>query len=70
MEVEIRKAASVKEIRTAVGDIINRFKHVLPTSTNSRILLKPNLNANMNALTGNTTDLRLIAAVILYKSLP
>ncbi len=66
MEVEIRKAASVKEIRTAVGDIINRFKHVLPTSTNSRILLKPNLNANMNALTGNTTDLRLIAAVIIF----
>jgi uncharacterized protein (DUF362 family) len=28
------------------------------------ILLKPNLNSNMNALTGNTTDLRLVAAVI------
>jgi len=66
MEVEIRKAASVQEIHTGVEDIFNRFTHVLPASTDARILLKPNLNANMNALTGNTTDLRLIAAVITH----
>jgi len=66
MKVEIRKAASVQEVYSGVEDIFNRFRHVLPASTDARILLKPNLNANMNALTGNTTDLRLIAAVITH----
>ncbi len=39
---------------------------IWPKDTESRILVKPNLNANMNALTGNTTDLRLLAALIEY----
>ncbi len=66
MQVEIRKAASVQEVHAGVEAIFNRFRQVLPASTDARILLKPNLNANMNALTGNTTDLRLIAAVITH----
>lgn len=66
MKVEIRKAASVQEVYAGVEDILNRYRHLLPVSADAGILLKPNLNANMNALTGNTTDLRLIAAVITY----
>ncbi len=66
MCVEIRKALSVQEINDAVLNIFGKFVHVLPTSKDARILLKPNLNANMNALTGNTTDLRLIAAVLRF----
>ncbi len=66
MKVAIKKAASRKEIFAGVEDIFNSFQHVLPTSSDARILLKPNLNANMNALTGNTTDLRLMAAVITH----
>lgn len=36
----------------------------LPKSKNSLILLKPNLNNDLIALTGNSTDLRIIVAVI------
>ncbi|WP_211232793.1 DUF362 domain-containing protein [Desulfatirhabdium butyrativorans] len=66
MNVEIRKANSLREIQTGVGEIFGCFYNVLPDSKDARILLKPNLNANMNALTGNTTDLRLIAAILMY----
>jgi uncharacterized protein (DUF362 family)/ferredoxin len=64
MKVAIQKAASLKDIYAGVEHIFDCFREILPTSPDARILLKPNLNANMNALTGNTTDLRLIAAVI------
>jgi uncharacterized protein (DUF362 family)/ferredoxin len=66
MKVEIKKAKSYREIIIGAADIFTCFQQVLPTCPDARILLKPNLNANMNALTGNTTDLRLIAAVIAY----
>jgi uncharacterized protein (DUF362 family)/ferredoxin len=65
MNVEIRKANSLREIQTGIQDIFHCFEGMLPTSRDARILLKPNLNANMNALTGNTTDLRLIAAILI-----
>ncbi len=42
------------------------FSHALPTDLDAPVVLKPNLNANMNALTGNTTDLRLLAAVVAF----
>lgn len=52
-------------------DVYDQLKTVLfsppyspPPGRQSRILLKPNCNANMNALTGNTTDLRIISGLI------
>jgi uncharacterized protein (DUF362 family)/ferredoxin len=42
------------------------FKYLLPSDKAARILIKPNLNSNMNALTGNTTDLRILSALISY----
>lgn len=42
------------------------FSHLLPADKGARILIKPNLNSNMNALTGNTTDLRLLSALLFY----
>lgn len=66
MRVVIQKAASLRDIHISVEQIFDGFRQILPTSPDARILLKPNLNANMNALTGNTTDLRLIAAVIAF----
>lgn len=64
MKFEIFKANSMPQIREMLNRIFNSFFGTLPKSTDSKILLKPNFNANMNALTGNTTDLRLIAATI------
>jgi len=58
-------AESTAEIRSAVWSILGeKYRDLLPADRGSRILLKPNLNSYMNALTGNTTDLRILAAVI------
>ncbi len=61
----LQRAQSYTALRQAVAAVLERFSGVLPKDPRARILLKPNLNANMIALTGNTTDLRLLAAVIL-----
>ncbi|MFQ5442506.1 MAG: DUF362 domain-containing protein [Thermodesulfobacteriota bacterium] len=60
----IKKTAGIKEIKERVSEVFDTFKEALPTSKKASILLKPNLNANMNALTGNTTDLRILAGAI------
>ncbi len=55
-----------KQIREKIFSTLDNYKEIFPASKEARILIKPNLNANMNALTGNTTDLRLLASVIMY----
>ncbi|MBI4709562.1 MAG: DUF362 domain-containing protein [Nitrospirae bacterium] len=60
------KVNSFPNIKNSVKGIIGHYSSLLPSDKNARILLKPNLNANMNALTGNTTDLRIISALIEY----
>ncbi len=62
--LDIIKANSTKEIKKRLFLTLENYKEILPASTIVSILIKPNLNANMNALTGNTTDLRLLVAVI------
>ncbi len=64
MQLYINKADGLKEIRQRVSEVFNLYIGILPKSKDASIFLKPNLNANMNALTGNTTDLRLLAAII------
>ena len=64
MKTVIKKALGLEEIKQHVGEIFKEYEEILPISKKSLIFIKPNLNANMNALTGNTTDLRLLAAVI------
>ncbi len=64
--IEVVGAASTRELRDRLPELLAPFADVFPKDRAARVLLKPNLNANMNALTGNTTDLRLLAAVVLY----
>ncbi len=64
MAVSLYKATGLAGIKSAVEDLFGNYSYLLPSNKGSQILLKPNLNANMNALTGNTTDLRLLAATI------
>lgn len=64
MKPEIFKATGMTQIREITYKIFDSFKGIIPQSADTKIFLKPNFNANMNALTGNTTDLRLIAATI------
>ncbi len=59
------KAKTVKELKTGIKETLGtKYKKVFPNDKHAPILIKPNLNSNMNALTGNTTDLRVVAAVI------
>ncbi len=58
--------SSFQEIKTGLYSALSAFEHLFPEDKGAAILLKPNLNSNMNALTGNTTDLRVLAATICY----
>ena len=62
--LDIIKASSTREIKEKLFATLDTYRDIFPASKRSKILIKPNLNANMNALTGNTTDLRLLAAAI------
>jgi uncharacterized protein (DUF362 family)/NAD-dependent dihydropyrimidine dehydrogenase PreA subunit len=64
MQLTIKKATKFKEIKEKIREIFNEYGRLLPSNMGVSILLKPNLNANMNALTGNTTDLRILSSVI------
>ena len=59
--VDVEKPSLVS---SRVKKALERWAGMLPEDQSARILLKPNFNSNFNALTGNTTDMRLLAAVI------
>jgi len=63
---DILSCRTFKEIRETLAAALENYRDLLPSAKNGLILLKPNLNANMNAFTGNTTDLRILSAVILF----
>lgn len=65
-KVSIYKCESVHEVEKIIGKDLSSRNDIFPDTKDARILLKPNLNSNMNALTGNTTDLRIIVAVLKF----
>jgi uncharacterized protein (DUF362 family)/NAD-dependent dihydropyrimidine dehydrogenase PreA subunit len=65
-KLDIIKSDTIKDMKESIPAILEGYGHLFPDSKEAKILLKPNLNANMNALTGNTTDLRLLAVVMEY----
>ena len=64
--LDMMKCYSLEEIKEGLFSALEDYGDLFPSSKDAKILLKPNLNSNMNALTGNTTDLRLLSAVIQY----
>ena len=54
----------MSEIEESIDNILSYFSYLLPVKKTASIFLKPNLNNDMIALTGGTTDLRIIVAVI------
>ena len=61
------EASEARQIKEKLKDTLSlKYSDIFPQDKSVLVLLKPNLNANMNALTGNTTDLRVTAAVIEY----
>lgn len=64
--LDIIRCDSLKGIKESLSSVFVKYGSLLPKSEDTKILIKPNLNSNMNALTGNTTDLRLLASVVQY----
>lgn len=63
-ELHISKNRDPYTVRRNLTAFLEDNSTLLPKSTQAKVLLKPNFNSNMNALTGNTTDLRIIACLI------
>lgn len=62
--VDLYTCEGVKEIHAAIETIIGSYEQELPQDKHAHILLKPNLNNDLIALTGCTTDLRIITGVL------
>jgi uncharacterized protein (DUF362 family)/ferredoxin len=63
-EIKTYRATTNAEITAAIEGILASYEYVLPKERTGSIVIKPNLNSNMNALTGNTTDLRILASLV------
>ena len=65
-KLDIIRCRSFEEIGRKLTPVLEAYGDLFPSNKTDLILLKPNLNSNMNALTGNTTDLRLLSTVIRF----
>ncbi|MEC8382733.1 MAG: DUF362 domain-containing protein [Myxococcota bacterium] len=52
------------EINDQLHRLLNLIKEELPTEPSARIVIKPNLNNDLNGLTGNSVDLRVLDAIV------
>lgn len=64
LQVHITKNQNLHSLKRNLDAFLEENSTLLPKSGQARVLLKPNFNSNMNALTGNTTDLRIISCLI------
>ena len=62
--VEVCEAWTTAEIRAEIEAGLARWEHRLPMSRDARVVIKPNLNNDLSALTGNCADLRVLEALI------
>lgn len=62
--LSVLRCHGIEQIRQKLGQELEKYYAMFPRSKDATILLKPNLNSYMNALTGNTTDLRILVVVI------
>jgi len=60
---ELCRAWTAAEVRRGVDELLDRFADGLP-EPGAKILIKPNLNNDLVALVGNSTDLRVLAALM------
>jgi uncharacterized protein (DUF362 family)/ferredoxin len=64
LSLDIHEASTFKEACSVIAEGLAARQRTLPSDKAARIVLKPNLNSFMNGLTGNTTDLRVISALL------
>ena len=63
-EVSIFYCRSILDVKLALRKIFETHEESFPEKKDGSIVLKPNFNSDMCGLTGNTTDLRIIVAII------
>ncbi len=62
--VSVRPAWTRAEIFATVEALLGEWESTLPADKNARVVIKPNLNNDLVALTGNCADLRVLTALI------
>lgn len=62
--IDILQYSKDEHVKTRLKAQLAKWTAVFPPSKTASIFIKLNLNSDMNALTGNTTDLRIVIAVI------
>ena len=66
MRISLFKANGGEELCQKLADSLNLWQDIFPEDLDKLILIKPNLNSSLDALTGNTTDLRILSSLIKY----
>jgi uncharacterized protein (DUF362 family)/Pyruvate/2-oxoacid:ferredoxin oxidoreductase delta subunit len=64
LQISIFKSRDLHTLKKNLDAFLEENSTLLPKSAEAKVVLKPNFNSNMNALTGNTTDLRIIAVLV------
>jgi uncharacterized protein (DUF362 family)/ferredoxin len=62
--VDVHRAWTTGEVRDAVLRVLRDRADRLPSDKSARIVIKPNLNNDLVALTGNSADLRVLCSLI------
>jgi uncharacterized protein (DUF362 family) len=63
-EISLFRSKDMQEIKKDIETIFKENQSILPKNKDAKILIKPNLNNDLNALTGNSIDLRIIVSVL------
>lgn len=64
MTVSILKCTDTYEVLEKLRSEFNKLEDIFPKSLDADIVIKPNLNSSLDALTGNTTDLRVLGSIL------
>jgi len=64
-KISVYKCNNAEDTEKAIETIFRENEKILPENKNAKILVKPNLNNDLNAITGNSTDLRVIIPVLI-----
>lgn len=62
--VDVHEAWTTAQVKSTIEQILGDWGHALPADHDARIVIKPNLNNDLVALTGNCADLRVLCSLI------
>ncbi len=62
-QVDVVDAWTNEEVKAGIAELLLRWEHRLPADRTTAIVIKPNLNNDLVALSGNCTDLRVLDAL-------